>query len=321
MKNITVKDIAEKAGVSPSTVSRALNNRSKVAPELRRRIVELARKMDYRPPAGSRSRTVAVILPAKAHCDMGIYERTLLNRIIQHESVERDYRIMLLSADDFSIIEEQTTVGVLSFDYLQRLADRLPKLKNLPMVCVNDYGKRLDNIYSVRSNDRQGIRLALAHLWELGHRRIGLLQDAEGGRTLCSDIREESYLEWMTEMGGTVSVSYVDSLSNHAEAVGRLLQQQVTAILAAGEAFTLWLYRLLELYGRRIPEDISLVTWEAPEISEFMSPRTTTIAQDFPRIVAAAFDLLEEQIEGRQPAGDIVVDNKFLLRESTARIS
>lgn len=320
MKTITVADIARKAGVSAATVSRALNNRPKVAPELRKQIIELAREMGYESSGVSRNRTIAVILPAKENFGIGSYSQALLGRIVQHESLMRGYRVMLVPADDFAIIEEQMIAGILSFDFINHLSHTLPRLKNIPLVCINDYSMRFENVHSVCSNDRQGIRLALDHLLGLGHRRIGLLLNIEGGANLCSEAREQCFRERMAEAGPAdfAPVRRVTAVTTRFEAIGQLLKQGVTALVAPGEDVPLWLYYYLDLCGKRIPEDVSVVTWEAPELSKLLMPRTTAVGQNFTRIVEIAFDMLERQIAGFPVSDDVVVDYDLFVRESTA---
>jgi len=319
MKKPTITEIARKTGVSTATVSRALNNQPKVAPELRQQIIAAALQMGYQAQGNSRSRIVAILLTNKNLGLIGHYLRAVIQRLVTHESVARNYRIMIVYADDLSILDERSIAGVISLNFLNHLSRTLPTLKNLPLVCINDYNAPSEGIYSVCSNERQGIRLALDHLLKQGHRRIGLLQSIEGGENLCSQLRERSFRERLEEAGCPSNlVKNNDPLTTSFEAVGLLLQQNITALMVPGESIAYQIMHILGLYGKKIPQDLSLITWESPEVSEFMVPRATTVAQNFAEIAATAFDMLESQIAGQPVVADVLIDYELHLRESTA---
>ncbi len=326
MKTVSLKDVAEAAGVSPATASRALNNRDRVMPELRTRIIETARRLGYIARAGSRSRVIAVLMPPKRGGCFSPYTSDLLNALLEEESIRRDYRIMILSVDDLALLEEYLVAGIISIAYQERYAGKVPQIKNLPMVCINDYDCPMENVHSVCSDERQGIGLALDRLHALGHKRIGFLCHHDPSRptaeqNLIARLRLRSYLEWMTAagLGEYTETPLLTPERPIHEAVARLLQKEATAILTTGESAGMHLYHTLELFGRRIPYDISVVSWETTGVSVNQTPRATTLKQDSKALVAKAFDLLESRMAGKSGLGNILVPYRFIERESMDR--
>ncbi len=102
------------------------------------------------------------------------------------------------------------------------------------------------------------------------------------------------------------------------EAIGEAVKQKLTAIILPGEAGGPNLLAALREFRLRVPEDLSVIAWETPQVSEYLDPPLTTFEQDFRRMAATAFDILEESLNGRPAAADVAVDYLFHERRSVA---
>ncbi|MPM82965.1 HTH-type transcriptional repressor PurR [bioreactor metagenome] len=98
-----------------------------------------------------------------------------------------------------------------------------------------------------------------------------------------------------------------------------LLKKQVTAIIAAdGENASGLIYRSLDLYGRNVPGDISVIGWEAPDFANALTPAQTTLSQNFAEIACNAVALLEKLMRGETVTRNILLTYKLLERDSVA---
>lgn len=207
-------DVAREAGVSPTTVSLVLNNRTQVAlaPSTRQRVAEVAARMGYRPNHLARSlltgrtQTLGVIIPSLAS--------SFVARIvegIQLEAGTRDQRILLsdtrhnpqTEGAQLELLLQHAVDGVLLVtgeSTLHCLPERVRRLRSAEIPCVViDDRSRAAQADCVVSNDRAGAELAVQHLIELGHRRIGHI--AAGAATSTARDRLAGYRQALRRAG------------------------------------------------------------------------------------------------------------------------
>ena len=208
--------------------------------------------------------------------------------------------------------------GALSLDFMHEIGRLFPKLKNMPLVCLNDLPNTLENVSTVHSDDEEGIRRALDYLVDCGHRRIGLFCAA----SLSGDDRLKPFLAY--RRFGTEVELHVEPLEFHHKStvscrMEAMMEHKVTAILVSGERYGMEAYGALARLGKRIPEDVSVIGWENPGFSEHQIPPMTSLEQDFRGIASAAFDMLEKKIRGKQ-TGNVFIPYKFHIRGSVRNL-
>ena len=297
MKEVTIRDIAAKTGCSIASVSRALNHGGKLLPETRKRILSAANEMGYR--RSGKQRIIALILPRR-NAIAGFYPSALLQRIVKHPLFAPPETIlMMLSSEDVCILHQTVVAdGVLSIDYSQALAHKLPGSSGLPFVCINDTGRPIEHAYSVCSNEVQGVRLAVRHLFLHGHRRIGfILNETALNRSLR--LRRESFLQSTAELGCANSSILIERTPDRPlyECIAYLLKRNISALMVGSEGYALETVHILNLFGKRIPEDISLLLWEQEGVTELCTPRITAVCQDFDALADSAAELLQHQLD------------------------
>lgn len=312
MKKTRLTDLAAELGCSVAAVSYALNDRPGVSEKLRERVRELVRERNYEP-----LRPRIAVLMTDAGLSLGFYMFSLLNSL-RGEAKRRGHQLLIVSRNDLSLLEERMVSGALSLDFMHEIGRLFPKLKNMPLVCLNDLPNTLENVSTVHSDDEEGIRRALDYLVDRGHRRIGLFCAA----SLSGDDRLKPFLAY--RRFGTEVELHVEPLEFHHKStvacrMEAMLEHKVTAILVSGERYGMEAYGALARLGKRIPEDVSVIGWENPGFSEHQIPPMTSLEQDFRGIASAAFDMLEKKIRGEQ-TGNVFIPYKFHIRGSVRNL-
>ncbi|MCI5799139.1 LacI family transcriptional regulator [bacterium] len=312
MKKTRLTELAAELGCSVAAVSYALNDRPGVSEELRERVRELVRERNYEP-----LRPRIAVLMTDAGLSLGFYMFSLLNSL-RGEAKRRGHQLLIVSRNDLSLLEDRMVSGALSLDFMHEIGRLFPKLKNMPLVCLNDLPNTLENVSTVHSDDEEGIRRALDYLVDCGHRRIGLFCAA----SLSGDDRLKPFLAY--RRFGTEVELHVEPLEFHHKStvacrMEAMLEHKVTAILVSGERYGMEAYGALARLGKRIPEDVSVIGWENPGFSEHQIPPMTSLEQDFRGIASAAFDMLEKKIRGEQ-TGNVFIPYKFHIRGSVRNL-
>lgn len=312
MKKTRLTDLAAELGCSVAAVSYALNDRPGVSEKLRERVRELVRERNYEP-----LRPRIAVLMTDAGLSLGFYMFSLLNSL-RGEAKRRGHQLLIVSRNDLSLLEDRMVSGALSLDFMHEIGRLFPKLKNMPLVCLNDLPNTLENVSTVHSDDEEGIRRALDYLVDCGHRRIGLFCAA----SLSGDDRLKPFLAY--RRFGTEVELHVEPLEFHHKStvacrMEAMLEHKVTAILVSGERYGMEAYGALARLGKRIPEDVSVIGWENPGFSEHQIPPMTSLGQDFRGIASAAFDMLEKKIRGEQ-TGNVFIPYKFHIRGSVRNL-
>lgn len=312
MKKTRLTDFAAELGCSVAAVSYALNDRPGVSEKLRERVRELVRERNYEP-----LRPRIAVLMTDAGLSLGFYMFSLLNSL-RGEAKRRGHQLLIVSRNDLSLLEDRMVSGALSLDFMHEIGRLFPKLKNMPLVCLNDLPNTLENVSTVHSDDEEGIRRALDYLVDCGHRRIGLFCAA----SLSGDDRLKPFLAY--RRFGTEVELHVEPLEFHHKStvacrMEAMLEHKVTAILVSGERYGMEAYGALARLGKRIPEDVSVIGWENPGFSEHQIPPMTSLEQDFRGIASAAFDMLEKKIRGEQ-TGNVFIPYKFHIRGSVRNL-
>lgn len=336
---ITLKDIAEKSGVSITTVSRILNGRETGIPireETRKRVMSVANELGYKPNllarglrGGTRSSLVGVIMrdisdPFHIQILQGIHECV----------TRRGYRFFLGHVDFRpdaaiaygSIFEESHADGIIIIGDIEGDEAALEVLEQQHRYLVGATDRIARRKYpGVYADSVQGTLLALDHLWNLGHRNIICVSDPR-----ISDGRQrvEVYREYMREHGIEKKIRvYLTSQDPQASyQVGQEIfssfngPDRPTAIYAASDTIAIYLIQAAFQAGISIPEQISIVGFDNIDICPFTIPPLTTINQFGVQMGESAANLLLDMIEQNRDASevnDIVISPTLVLRQST----
>jgi LacI family transcriptional regulator len=323
----TIKDVAERAGVSIATVSRALNDKSDVRGSTRERVREVAREVGYSPDpaarslAGQTTRLVAIIVGDNAgHRDLSLIFFGRVLTAISRRLSESGYDPLLLPPDDIGFdhgVDAAILIGVDADDRLVReLGSREVPLVGVDVRC----GGR--SAY-VGSNHADGVRLALGHLHALGHRRIAHLAGATN--TSAGAERLEAFRREAAALGLEIPEELIrradfSSASGYRETCALLaLDERPTAIVAASDLMALAALQAIRDGGLQPGHDIAVVGFDDLEAAALAYPPLTTIRQDRRELgtlaASRAIELIEDP-EATPP--DAILPVELVVRASSA---
>lgn len=338
-KNITLKSIADSAGVTVSTVSAALNNTGRISDTLRMRIEKVAVKMGYQPNLAAR------LLRSKRLSDIGMiasgrtgsisksgYAQPLITEFIEichKEGLRNQIEFWDSNANPGQLpwlLSSGFVGGIIHAGFIESpLNEWLQENPDFPFVEIGEAYR-----YSVRSRIVDGIYQAVRHLMALGHRRIAL---AHGSTKF--EIHKDvltGFKKAVTDFGVTVKsekwiietkmLSDRSTMNEGLEWTLSILKEKErpTAIIGADMRLSKAIIHGALLSGLKVPDDLGVVGFGASYEAEQCFPAVSTIEHDFQRIIAESFTLLR-RLMSRQKIHEpeIWCDVKFVERESVAR--
>lgn len=323
---VSIKDIAERAGVSPSTVSRALNDHPRISRRTRERIRRLAKEMGYSPSAIARSlvakRTFTIGLVISFISDPFLAQ---VVRGVEEAAIDNGYSVFLCSSygdptREMAVVEtfrERRADGIIvttsRVDSLY--APLLDKFK-IPIVLINcrEYA------YSVSTDNLHGGQLATEHLLELGHTRIGYISSEEGGRTNLD--RLEGYKMALRRYGIAFDQSLVSAgdgkVEGGKEGMKRLLALPCppTAVFCYNDMTAIGAAAALREAGLRVPEDMSLVGFDDIDLAPYLNPPLTTVRQPRYELGRSAMEMLLALLAG-EAVTNVLLQGELIVRESS----
>lgn len=312
-----IQDLAKLAGVSPATVSRAFSNHPNIKEDVRQRILELARQHAYRPRGSQKARHAVIILP-----DHEIYPiRNCLEMVmtaIARELPQRGFRIEVLPQSNLDRLGSLPCSGAVAVgaepEEFASWADRFP----CPLVLVDrSVPTRSHKVHSVRSDEQQGMELAIGHLKARGCKKVGCIIHGVAGSG-NADLRKASIRQALIGHGYPANDALIclSQDDGYVETIGALLQQGVDALFCPGGNAGVIAAFALALFNRRIPEDISLVASENLQFSRLATPPQTTIAQDHLGLAGMVAGIFESYLDGRVPEAEHVLPYRLITRSS-----
>jgi len=330
----TLRDVARRAGVNPATASRALNPAlpGRIAAPTERRVREAAEALGYRPDPVARS------LRTRRSGFVGVVVPDLTNPVIPPivrgiEGVLWTAGIACLLADtDNDVDREAALVDELLARRCEGLivstATRTSGTVNdladgdVPAILVT---RNIDagSLPLVAGDDAAGVEAAVAHLAELGHRRIA---HVTGPLTLSTTVVRRDAFEAATDRLGLRASRLLVHGEAFTAAAGHAAAEELlgggerfTAIVAGNDLIALGCLEALADAGLRCPEDISLVGHNDTPMVASLEPPLTTVAIPKAEIGARAATLLLDGLEGREVAsGPVLLPTELIVRGSTA---
>jgi LacI family transcriptional regulator len=328
---ITLVELAQAAGVSVSTVSRALSNgKYPLRKETRQKILQLAEEMGYKPNLvarslqSSRSHLVGVIVdrmqsPFAAATVQGIQDGLLkAGYSISIAYSNRDQAVAIEAINSF--YSHQVDGVIILNSWLHTFNDPILSLQDRPFVFVNRvFSDRIQNC--VAPGDRQGARLATQHLVDLGHRRIGYINGMEDW--IEAQNRLAGYREVLVEHGLPVDEALirhgnwgVDSGHDAAQEL-LALEERPTAIFAANDIMALGAIYAIQKAGLEVPADVAVVGYDDRDFAAWIKPALTTVRMPSYEMGQAAARLLLEQINNEEMEDATQISGSLIIRESS----
>lgn len=339
-RTVTIRDVAEQAGVSQSTVSRVLNSsetRIPISQETRERVLRVAEALEYRAHPGARA------LSGSGTGLIGIITREIndpffaeLIDVISNVAKQEGYDLVLGNAKREPknalalrdrMLDPRHCDGLLLCGDLRESAEDHTFLDRMGrdhrLVSVSRGSQHLvHSTPSVDIDNRRGALLALDHLAQLGHQRIACLNVGRVG-----DLWErlETYREFMRDRFGGVPEEYVQPTQNSYrggyKATERLLSLPTppTALFAMDDMMAIGAIGAAIDMGWVVPADLSIVGFDDMEVAVYVRPALTTVRQPMEELGRKAVKLLLTMIEGVMPCDPcprVVLEPTLIIRDS-----
>lgn len=328
-KRASMREVAELANVAISSVSRVLSEHPDVSAEMRARVLAAVQQLEYEPDFLAQS------LRRGATLSVGYVVGDISNPLIATitsgaESVLRaaGYSMLLMNSEGdpaldaahirfFQARRVDGMILSLASELRPETLDGLAQV-DVPIIMIDRDVPPDLHASIVRNDHRTGMRSAVGHLLDLGHRRVALIS----GALDLWPVRERiaGMAEAVAERGiPDETISLVGSLSaEHGErSTEQLLARnpRPTAIVAGGNQVLAGCVRALVRHGVRIPDDISLVTCDEVALSELHQPPIASVARDTLLLGRTAADLLLERLGGAEPR-TVLLPTTFTSRPS-----
>jgi DNA-binding LacI/PurR family transcriptional regulator len=334
---VTLREVAERVGLAPGTVSAVLNNApsSRAIPEhTRQRVHAAAQELNYRPNFLARSLrkkrtyTVGLIIEeiGDAYGSMIIsgveaylrqHNYFFLTVIHRHEeSMLRDYSQLLL---------ERGVEGFITVD------TSLPEAPPLPTVSVAGH-RALKGVRNIVLDQERGARMALEHLLGLGHRKIAFMKgqpyssDSEDRWKAVCKVAEELDLTMDADLIINLELDDPSPLLGYPYAKQLLARKKpFTALFAYNDISAIGAIRAIQEEGLRIPQDVSVVGFDDIPWAAYHTPSLTTVRQPLAKMGQIAAETLVGMIEarmtgnGEEDSSEIAIEPTLVVRESTGQ--
>lgn len=342
VKNITMQDIATRAGVTKATVSMVINNDKRITETTRQKVLAIVRELNYYPNESARklakgkTDTLAFVMPRFG----SPFIASIMDAFERRTYETRRY---LNGIQPYSTRNEVATLeDVLKKILYSRKADAVVLLDQVPSpsLVVEFAEKKIQLVlietktpgaHSVRVDNVKGAKLAVQHLLKKGRKKIGLLMgnskpDAIYEPNPVAEERLKGYQEALKEGGLSFDPKLVGVVENYTpeegnELFGRLLEAEpkLDAVFsAAGDWVAMGVLDEARKRGIQVPRDLSLVGYDDVLQARLINPPLTTIRQSFGDIASVAFDIAMEAIDGKlDQEKHILLEPELIVRAST----
>ena len=335
-KLATIEDVAAIAGVSIATVSRAINEPTKVADETRRRVTEAIARTGYTTNAMARSlrmRRSNMILILSPDVGDPNFSNILVG--LETEASKRGYGVLIgntqndpsRETDYLRFISSNQADGLilftghLPFGFAQEGPDaRLP-----PIVAVNEPVSNAD-VPFVGVDNFEGARIATEHLISQGHRRIAFI--GHSSSKAVNMLREKGYRAAIEAAGIGIDPRFILDGDGTTES-GRAAAEHMfvrdvlpTAFFCVNDATALGVIIALNTRRYDLPRDFSIMGFDDISFASFVAPALTTMKQPRLKIGEEAMNLLLARLEGKAPdRNEVLLRAELIVRNSVARVS
>lgn len=336
----TIRDVANKAGVHASTVSRVFSGNAKISTDTRYRVLNAARELNFQPNAVARSLSVnrtniiGIVIP---HIYDGYFDDSFFPQIMRglmRVAYQHEYRVLVGGSNShedelsqiLNMLSSRQADGIVALS--NRLdVDTVEQLYQLgaPFVLIGRPPVHHDKLSWVSTDDRRHTRLAIEYLISLGHRRIAYVGGDPG--VLVTSERLQGYRAALAAAGIQPKDEWVN-YAYFAEEGGyrgvevlMALDEPPTAFYCANDLMAIGVLRGLRERGLNVPKDVSVLGTNASPESAWVSPPLSSLRVPYAALAAGAAQLLITGIQKEGgPAGSHMLDCELVIRQSTGPV-
>lgn len=323
----TIVDVARLAGVTPTTVSRVINNRGYISEKTKKRVQEAMDELGYQPNEIARSltkqksNTIGVIVP---HISHPYFAKLISN--LENEAAKKDYKIILCNSKEKAEKEKQ----YLDMCKSNRVAGIIICSGNVESNKINTGGIPVvlleknfeEGKFGIQCDNYQGGKLATEHLIECGCKKIlhlsGVIDEE-----MPADNREKAFIDVCSknEIEYFIKKYDIDTYNqmNYYDYIKAALNEieGVDGIFASSDLIAAQVIQVCNEIKIRIPEDIKLVGFDDVDISQLTTPRITTVHQPIKEMARLSIELIDAKYNNIEVNEKTILSIKLIIREST----
>lgn len=323
----TIVDVARLAGVTPTTVSRVINNRGYISEKTKKRVHEAMDELGYQPNEIARSltkqksNTIGVIVP---HIYHPYFAKLISN--LENEAAKKDYKIILCNSKEKAEKEKQ----YLDMCKSNRVAGIIICSGNVESNKINTGGIPVvlleknfeEGKLGIQCDNYQGGKLATEHLIECGCKKIlhlsGVIDEE-----MPADNREKAFIDVCSknEIEYFIKKYDIDTYNqmNYYDYIKAALNEieGVDGIFASSDLIAAQVIQVCNEIKIRIPEDIKLVGFDDVDISQLTTPRITTVHQPIKEMARLSIELIDAKYNNIEVNEKTILPIKLIIREST----
>ena len=323
----TIVDVARLAGVTPTTVSRVINNRGYISEKTKKRVHEVMDELGYQPNEIARSltkqksNTIGVIVP---HISHPYFAKLISN--LENEAAKKDYKIILCNSKEKAEKEKQyldmcksnRVAGIIICS--GNVESNKINIGGIPVVLLEknfEEGK-----LGIQCDNYQGGKLATEHLIECGCKKIlhlsGVIDEE-----MPADNREKAFIDVCSknEIEYFIKKYDIDTYNqmNYYDYIKAALNEieGVDGIFASSDLIAAQVIQVCNEIKIRIPEDIKLVGFDDVDISQLTTPRITTVHQPIKEMARLSIELIDAKYNNIEVNEKTILSIKLIIREST----
>lgn len=331
MERVGIRTVAKEAGVSITTVSKALNGYSDVNPETRKKIQEIVQRLNYMPDANARSlsgrtrKTMAFLVSGLLEKDESGFVFGIISGMYQ-VSLEHGFDFIILTTNaarqsELSYIQlcRQKNIDGVLISGLNTNEPYYKELMKSEIPCVVVEGEyKSKNVCGLSIDNARAAYDVVHYLIGLGHKKIAMMNGKE--TATVSRRRLKGYLQAMEEAGLEMDELWIENgefgEDTAYKATFRLLENcpKVTAIFCASDLMAVGVIRALNKKGLRVPEDVSVVGFDDIPAAKYINGGLTTVAQSPYLLGKVGGELLFHMIHDKKEYGHVYVEHKFVKR-------
>jgi len=329
--SVSIYDIAKKANLAPSTISRALHDHPRIGAETKTRIQALAKEMGYVPS------TVARSLTANRTWTIGMVVATIsdpfMGRIVEgveQVAIGAGFNVILSTSQNdrqreiavIDVLRQRRVDGiiVIASHLFDRHCHHFDCIE-IPIVIIDEQEPE-EITHSVAVADSGGARLAVEHLLDLGHRRIGYIGVAN--RPKSNQYRLKGYQEALQAAGITPDPTLIftaDNIEDHAQrgeaGLEPLRAAGATAIFCYNDMTAIGVLSACYKRGLIVPDDLSVIGFDDIDMATYTIPSLTTIRQPRLELGQRAMQMILDLLDGRTPENQLI-SGELVIRQTTA---
>lgn len=324
---ISIKDIANKVGVSTTTVSKVLNKKApNISKATKEKIFNVAKEYNYIPNIIAKSLknkktfTLAIIIP-----DICNPYFAKIAKAVQRVANENNYSVLICNTDD-KLEEEKNALQVLKsrmvdgiiissvdVDYIKQIMDSYV----IPIVLIDRLSNNeSNNLYSVGINQELEFYKITSYLFNKGRRDFAYI----GSSSISSDLRKNGVIQFLKENNKELKQIYVGSydIQTGYDGCKEILQtkDKIDSIICANDLIAIGVIKYLKEVGIKIPESISVTGFDDIDMATHIEPKLTTTNQPVSFIGEQAIKLLIDKIENKNNFQKVIIKCKLIIRES-----